>query len=250
MVMEFSSKTALVTGGAHGIGRAVVLRLARDGANVAVADRDLPAARRVSHDVEALGRACLPLQVEVANSQQVVAAVNTVVAHFGIIDILVNCAGILGPCRPTWEMADDEWDELIAIHLRGTFLFCKAVVKHMLERQRGKIVSLSSVSGKEGNSGYSAYSAAKAGVIALTKSLAKEVATAGIQVNCISPALIVTRFFEEMSRDQREKLLQKIPMGRAGTPDEVAALVKFLVSEEANFITGQCYDISGGRSVY
>ena len=248
--MGLSDKTAIVTGGANGIGRAVVLCLAEDGADMAIGDIDTTAAWEVAVQVESLGRKCVPLSVDVADNRSVVEFVNKVIENFGRIDILVNCAGTLGPVKPVWEMKEEEWDRLVDIHLKGTFLCCKAVIKHMLNRRKGKIVNVSSVSGKEGNPNFSAYSAAKAGVIAFTKSLAKEVAICNINVNCISPALIETRMLKEMSKDQRKTLLGKIPMGRVGKPEEVATLVKFLVSEESDFITAQCYDISGGRSVY
>jgi len=248
--MDLLGRTAIVTGGANGIGKAIVLRLLKEGADIAIGDIDTIAAREVAEEVESLRRTCLPLKLDVTDNRGVTEFVDEVIENLGGIDILVNCAGILGPCKPTWEMKEEEWDRLVDIHLKGTFLCCKAVIKHMLNRRKGKIVNVSSVSGKEGNPNFSAYSAAKAGVIAFTKSLAKEVVMHNINVNCISPALIETRFLKEMSKDQAKILLSKIPMGRVGRPEEIAALVKFLVSEESDFITAQCYDISGGRSVY
>jgi 3-oxoacyl-[acyl-carrier protein] reductase len=171
-------------------------------------------------------------------------------SQFNRIDILVNNAGILGPYLRGFEYPEEIWDRIIAVHLKGTFLCCKAVLPVMMGQKSGKIVNIASVAGKEGNANQAPYSAAKAGIIGLTKALAKEMAPYNIYVNCVSPALIETDIAKEFTADQRAFLISKIPLGRMGKPEEVASVVKFLVSDEASFVTGQCYDISGGRAVY
>ncbi len=176
--------------------------------------------------------------------------VERILRDFGHVDILVNNAGILGPTAPVAEIPEEEWDRTLDIHLKGTFLCCQAVIPHMIRQRYGKIVSMASVAGKEGNPNQAAYSVAKAGIICFTKSLAKEVATMGITVNCVSPTVVETDLIKALTPEQLAPLLAKIPMARMGKPEEVAALVRFLVSDEADFITGQCYDLSGGRSVY
>jgi 3-oxoacyl-[acyl-carrier protein] reductase len=169
---------------------------------------------------------------------------------FGRIDILVNNAGILAPALTVAEYPVDEWDKVIAVNLKGTFLCCKAVLVLMKRQGSGSIVNIASVTGKEGNPNMDPYSASTAGIIALTKTLGKELAPTRIRFNAVSPALLETDMARNMSPEQRAFLTPKIPMGRLGNPEEVAAVVKFLVSEEASFVTGQCYDVSGGRSVY
>jgi 3-oxoacyl-[acyl-carrier protein] reductase len=170
--------------------------------------------------------------------------------RFGRIDILVNNAGILGPALTVAMYPEDRWDEVIAVNLKGTFLCCKAVLSVMKKQGSGSIVNIASVAGKEGNPDMGPYSVSKAGIIALTKTLGKELAATRIRVNAVSPALLETDMARNMSAEQRAFLTSKIPMGRLGNPEEVAAVVKFLVSDEASFVTAQCYDVSGGRSVY
>ncbi len=249
-MIDLVGQVAIVTGAGRGIGRAIVLRLAQDGADAIIADVDIETAERVAQEVRALGRRALALKVDVSKKADVQAMTERVIAEFGRVDILVNNAGILGPTVPLVEIPEEEWDRTLDVHLKGTFLCCQAVVPHMIRQGKGKIVSMSSVAGKEGNTNLAAYSVAKAGIICLTKCLAKEVATLGINVNCISPTVIETDLIKDMRPDQIEPLLAKIPMKRTGKPEEAAALIRFLVSDEAGFITGQCYDLSGGRSVY
>jgi NAD(P)-dependent dehydrogenase (short-subunit alcohol dehydrogenase family) len=176
--------------------------------------------------------------------------VKQVLEKFGRIDILVNNAGLMGNYYLVTDYPEEEWDRLIDVNLKGTFLCCKAVLPAMIKKKYGKIISLASVAGKEGNARMAAYSASKAAIIALTKTVAKEVASYGIQVNCVSPALCETDMAKDMTPEQRALLTSKIPLGRLGKPEEVAAVVKFLASDESSFVTGQCYDISGGRSVF
>jgi 3-oxoacyl-[acyl-carrier protein] reductase len=247
---DLLGKTSIVTGGAMGIGREIALRLAHDGSDIAVVDMEKEGGQKTAEEIRSMGRKSLFLEVDVTQWDRVRAMVDGVLKHFNKVDILVNSAGILGPIAPLWEYSVEDWDRVMGINLRGTVLCCKAVVVPMLNQKSGRIVNISSIAGKEGNPMMNAYSTSKAAVIGFTKSLAKEVAGENIIVNCISPAVIETRFVEEMGEEQRKTLLSKIPMGRFGKTSEVAALVKFLVSEECAFSTGQCFDISGGRAVY
>jgi 3-oxoacyl-[acyl-carrier protein] reductase len=247
---DLLGKLSIVTGSAMGIGKEIALRLARDGSDIAVVDIEKEGAQKTVEEIRAMGRKSLFFDVDVARWDQVKAMVDEILRNFKRVDILVNNAGILGPVVTVREYPVEDWDRVMEINLKGTFLCCKAVVPPMLKQKSGRIVNISSIAGKEGNPNMSGYSTSKAAVIGFTKSLAKEVAQQNIIVNCISPALIETRLVEEMGEAQRNMLLSKIPVGRFGKTSEVAALVKFLVSEECSFSTGQCYDISGGRAVY
>jgi len=247
---DLLGKISIVTGGAMGIGREIALRLARDGSDVAIVDREKEPAQEVVKEIQSMGRKSLFFEADVAQWDQVKAMVEGVLKDFKGVDILINNAGIVGPFVPVWEYRVEDWDRVMEVNMKGIFLCCKAVMPSMLEGKSGRIVNIASIAGKEGNPRMSAYSSSKAAVIAFTKSLAKEVAQQNIMVNCITPALIETHMMEIMESEQREFLLAKIPMGRFGKPFEVAALVRFLVSDEFSFSTGQCYDISGGRAVY
>lgn len=247
---DLSGKVSIVTGAAMGIGREIALRLARDGSDVVVVDIEKELAQEVVKKIQSGGRKSLFFETDVARWEQVKAMVDAVVGKFNRVDILINNAGIVGPVVPVWEYPVEEWDRVMEINMKGIFLCCKAVMPSMVKRKSGRIVNIASIAGKEGNPRMSAYSSSKAAVIAFTKSLAKEVAQQNIMVHCIAPALIETRMMEIMGSEQREFLLSKIPMGRFGNPSEVAALVRFLVSDECSFSTGHCYDISGGRAVY
>jgi NAD(P)-dependent dehydrogenase (short-subunit alcohol dehydrogenase family) len=249
-VKGLAGQVAIVTGAGRGIGRAIALRLAQDGADVVIADVHEHSMESVAAEVRQLRRRSLAILTDVTSKAQVQAMVEQTVAELGRVDILVNNAGILGPAKAVVDTPEEEWDRCVAVHLKGTFLCSQAVIPHMLKQKYGKIVSMGSVAGKEGNPNLAAYSVAKAGIICLTKSLAKELATAGINVNCISPTVIETDMIKNMSPEQLRPLLEKIPMQRTGKPEEAAALIRFLVSDEAGFVTGQCYDLSGGRSVY
>ena len=247
---DLLGKISIVTGGAMGIGREIALRLARDGSDVAIVDREKEPAQEVVKEIQSMGRKSVFFEADVAQWDQVKAMVEGVLKDFKGVDILINNAGIVGPFVPVWEYRVEDWDRVMEVNMKGIFLCCKAVMPSMLEGKSGRIVNIASIAGKEGNPRMSAYSSSKAAVIAFTKSLAKEVAQQNIMVNCITPALIETHMMEIMESEQREFLLAKIPMGRFGKPFEVAALVRFLVSDECSFSTGQCYDISGGRAVY
>lgn len=248
--MDLLGKVAIVTGAGRGLGWAIAQRLAQDGASLVIAEIDGQSAQEKTTAIRKMNREALPVQTDVSKWADVEGMVRQVLAKFNRIDILVNNAGILGPYFLVMEYPEDVWDRVIAVHLKGTFLCCKAVLPIMKAQGSGKIVNLASVAGKEGNAQMAPYSAAKAGIIALTKTLGKEMAPYNIHVNCVSPALIETDMAREMTPEQRSLLTSKIPLGRLGRPEEVAAVVKFLVSDEASFVTGQCYDISGGRSVY
>jgi 3-oxoacyl-[acyl-carrier protein] reductase len=243
-------RVALVTGGGRGIGRATARRLAMEGCHVAVADVDRAAADAVAAEVRALGRKALAVALDVASASDVERGVAEVLGMFGRADVLVNSAGVLGPFLPVWETPVESWDRLIAIHLRGTFLCCRVVVPGTIANHWGRIVNLASIAGKEGYPLDAAYCAAKAGVIAFTESLAKEVAPHNIRVNAVAPTVIETDLVKGIPADEIAAKQRLIPLGRFGTPEEVAALIRFLVSDESSFITGQCSDISGGRATY
>ncbi len=247
---DLLGKVSIVTGGAMGIGRGIALRLARDGSEVVIVDIEKEPAQEVVKEIQSMGRKSLFFEADVARWDQVKAMVDGVLKDFKGVDILINNAGIVGPVVPVWEYRVEDWDRVMEVNMKGIFLCCKAVMPSMLKGKRGRIVNIASIAGKEGNPRMSAYSSSKAAVIAFTKSLAKEVAQQNIVVHCIAPALIETRMVEIMGSEQREFLLSKIPMERFGKPSEVAALVRFLVSDECSFSTGQCYDVSGGRAVY
>ncbi|MGP0069942.1 MAG: SDR family NAD(P)-dependent oxidoreductase [Isosphaeraceae bacterium] len=243
---RLDGQVALVTGAGQGIGEGIARRLHAAGARIAVFDRDPELARSVA--VELGG---LDLVGDVRAEDQVAAAVEQAEARLGPLSILVNNAGITGRTDLTWNLRADEVREVFEVNLIGPFLFCKAAVPGMLARGYGRIVNVASIAGKEGNPTLMPYSASKAAVIAMTKSLAKELAGKGnVTVNAISPAVIRTSILDGVAPATVEYMISKIPIGRTGTIDEVAALVHFLASPESSFTTGQCYDISGGRATY
>jgi 3-oxoacyl-[acyl-carrier protein] reductase len=240
-------KTALVTGAARGIGLAIAMRLAADGLRVALLDQDGDAVEAAARSV---GRGALALVGDVARAKDVDAAVARVESAWGRLDVLVNNAGITGRSFPIWELSDEDWQRVIDVDLTSVFLCCRAAVKVMLRQGGGRIINIASIAGKEGNPTLVPYSAAKAGVIGLTKALAKEVATRGILVNAVAPAVIGTELLRQMEPSTVDMLVSKIPMGRVGKPEEVAALVAWLASDECSFSTGAVYDLSGGRATY
>ena len=245
--MSLTGNTALVTGAARGIGLAIATRLAADGARVALLDQDHDA---VEAAARAVGRGALALTADVTRANDVNAAVARVEREWGRLDVLVNNAGITGRSFPIWELTDEDWQRVIDVDLTSVFLCCRAAIKVMLRQGRGRIVNIASIAGKEGNPTLVPYSTAKAGVIGLTKALAKEVATRGILVNAVAPAVIGTELLKQMEPSTVELLISKIPMGRVGRPEEVAALVAWLASDECSFSTGAVYDLSGGRATY
>ncbi len=233
-------RRALVTGGASGIGLASAHRLNTDGLEVFVADVNEVQLAAVEPTVSGVGI------LDVSDP----GAVNALVAELSPIDVLVNSAGVVGPNLPIWDVPDDGWAHTMAVNLTGTFNTMKAVLPQMRERGWGRIVNIASIAGKEGNPNLSAYSASKAGVIGLTKSVAKEVAQDGVIVNSVAPAVIATPMNEDTAQHVLDYMISRIPMGRVGQPEEVAALVSWLASDECSFSTGQAYDISGGRATY
>ncbi|HEY6293577.1 MAG TPA: SDR family NAD(P)-dependent oxidoreductase [Terriglobia bacterium] len=243
---RLDGQVAVVTGAGQGIGEGIARRLHAAGARVAVLDLQEAAAVNVAHEIGGAGLAC-----DIASAASVNQAFAEVARRLGEVSILVNNAGITGRTVPLWELDERDFDAVYAVNLRGVFLCCRAVIRGMLERGYGRILNVASVAGKEGNPNMSPYSSTKAAVIGLTKSLAKEVAGKGdVTVNCISPAVIRTKILEGLAPETVQYMVSRIPIGRTGTIDEVASLVQFLVSREASFTTGQCYDISGGRCTY
>ncbi|HEV2417650.1 MAG TPA: SDR family NAD(P)-dependent oxidoreductase [Terriglobia bacterium] len=243
---SLQEQVAVITGGGQGIGEGITRRLASAGARVAVLDLKLDLAQSVAAAVDGIAVEC-----DVASPTSVKEALAKVARDLGPVDILVNNAGIAGRTLPLWELNENDLDSVYAVNVRGVFLTCKAVIQGMLERRYGRILNVASIAGKEGNPTLGPYSASKAAVIAFTKSLAKEVAGKGdITVNSIAPAVIRTTILDGLAKETVSYMVSKIPMGRTGTVEEVAALIHFLVSKEASFTTGQCYDISGGRATY
>jgi 3-oxoacyl-[acyl-carrier protein] reductase len=248
--MDLTGKVGIVTGAGKGLGWAIAERLARDGAKVVIAEIDWASAQEKAAVLRQRKAESLALRVDVSRWPEVQKMVADTVEKFGRIDILVNNAGILGPALTVADYPENQWDEVIAVNLKGTFLCCKAVLSVMKKQGSGSIVNIASVAGKEGNPDMAPYSASKGAIITLTKTLGKELASTRIRINAVSPALLETDMARNISPEQRAFLTSKIPMGRLGNPGEVAAVVKFLASDEASFVTGQCYDVSGGRSVY
>jgi 3-oxoacyl-[acyl-carrier protein] reductase len=242
---RFAGRVAAVTGGARGIGLAVAERLAGEGARVALWDMDEAEAAKVA---ARLGGAAM--RVDVADEASVAAAVAASEAALGPIDILVNNAGITGPNGPVETYPVDAWRRVVDVDLTGVFLCCRAVVPGMRARNRGRIVNVASIAGKEGNPNAAAYSAAKAGVIGLTKALGKELAATEVRVNCVTPAAVKTDIFAQMTEQHIAWMLSKIPLGRFGLVDEIAAMICWLASDEASFSTGAVFDVSGGRATY
>lgn len=243
---DFSGRTAVVTGAAKGIGLGIARRLAESGAAVVVWDIDPEPLRNgaAADSFEAV------FVVDVTEPASIDQAVQNTLAQMGTIDILVNNAGVSGPTLPSWQYPLADWDRVIANDLTSVFLCCRAVIPVMLEQGSGRIVNVASIAGKEGNANASAYSAAKAGAIALTKSLGKELAQSGIFVNCVAPAMVQTELLGEMTPEYIAGLKAKIPMGRFGSIGDNAEMVVWLCSDACSFSTGAVFDVSGGRATY
>jgi 3-oxoacyl-[acyl-carrier protein] reductase len=245
--LDFKGRHAVVTGGATGLGYAIAQRLVNSGGSVSLWDRDEAAAKQAAITLGAKANA---VGVDVAAHESVQRAVQATLKHGGRIDALVNSAGITGPNTKVWEYPVDAWRQVMDVNLTGLFLCCREIVPVMQGAGYGRIVNIASVAGKDGNPNASAYSASKAGVIALTKSLGKELADTGVRVNCVTPAAVKTAIFDQMTEQHIQFMLSKIPMGRFGTPDEIASMVAWLCTEECSFSTGAVFDLSGGRSTY
>ena len=248
--MKLKNRIAIVTGAARGIGFATSERLGQDGATVVMTDIDVVNLGTAVGQLGDKNLNVLGIKCDVSIRSDVESMVQETESKYGRIDILVNNAGIGGRAAPIEDVTDDDWEVMMAINLRSTFLCSQAVIPGMKQRHYGRIVNVASIAGKEGNANMIPYSTAKAGVIGLTKALAREVALQGVYVNAISPAVIDTPILEQLTPEQVKILLQRIPLGRAGRPEEVASLISWLASDEATFTTGQCIDISGGRATY
>jgi NAD(P)-dependent dehydrogenase (short-subunit alcohol dehydrogenase family) len=245
--IDLKGRTAIITGGARGIGFAITERLLQSGARCGIWDRDpkgLDAAKSRA------GGKLHTAEVDISNPDSVERAAESSISELESVDILVNNAGIAGVTKKLWECTPDEWQEVLQTNLFGVFLCCRALVPHMMSRRYGRIVNIASIAGKEGNPNASHYSAAKAAVIAITKSLGKELATTGVLVNCITPAVIQTDILKQVAQHHIDYMLSKIPMGRFGMVEEAAALVAWLCSEDCSFSTGAVFDLSGGRATY
>src|SRR4051794_38324159 len=247
--IDLSGRFAVVTGGAQGIGRAITERFLDSGAAVAIWDRDVKFAEKTAQELNSRGKV-VTIACDVTNLADVERARDDTVKALGRIDILVNNAGIAGKNATTWEYPAEEWAQVMRVNLDGPFYCCRAVAPGMIVQNYGRIVNIASVAGKEGNPNASAYSVSKAGVIALTKSLGKELAAHDIAVNAITPAAARTAIFDQMSQQHIDYMLSKIPRGRFVAVEEIAALVAFCASAECSFSTGAVFDISGGRATY
>lgn len=247
--IDLNGRSAVVTGGAQGIGRAIAERLLASGAAVALWDRDAALLAETAGQLADRGEVSTDV-VDVTDAEAVAGAFVATAERHGAVDIMVNNAGIAGPTMPAWEYPLDEWRAVIDVDLNGVYYCCRAALPHMRERGYGRIVNVASIAGKEGNPNAAAYSAAKAGVITLTKSLAKETADRNIAVNCVTPAAAKTRIFDQISQSHIDYMLSKIPRGRFLALGEAAAMVAWMVSEENSFTTGAVFDLSGGRATY
>jgi 2-dehydro-3-deoxy-L-rhamnonate dehydrogenase (NAD+) len=247
--LDLQGRVAVITGGARGIGQAIASRALASGATVCLWDRD---GERLRLAVGELGDASRVSgrEVDLRDEAQVRAATAAALSSHGRIDVLVNNAGITGGNAPVWELGPEVWRDVLEVNLTGPFLTCRAVLPHMIERGYGRIVNVASIAGKEGNPNAAHYSASKAGLMALTKSLAKELAPRDILVNCVTPAAARTEIFSQMKQEHVDYMLARIPMGRFLELSEVAALVCWLATEECSFSTGAVFDISGGRATY
>jgi len=245
--IDLNGRCAVVTGGAQGFGRAITERFIASGAKVAIWDHDQQLAEKTAKEI---GSGVTAFKVDVSDLAAVEKTRDATLGTLGKIDILVNNAGIAGINKTVWETDLDEWRKVLRINLDGPFICCKAIVPDMVKQNYGRIVNIASIAGKEGNPNAAAYSAAKAGVIGLTKSLGKELAQTGIRVNCITPAAVKTEIFNQMTEQHIQFMLSKIPMGRFGLVEEIAALIAWLASEDCSFSTGAVFDISGGRATY
>ncbi|RYF35169.1 MAG: SDR family oxidoreductase [Comamonadaceae bacterium] len=245
--LDFKGRHAVITGGATGLGYGIAERLIASGGSVTLWDRDEAAATKAA---AALGNGTTSVAVDVSDHASVTAAVAATLKLADKIDALVNSAGITGPNTKVWDYPVDAWRQVMDVNLTGVFICCREVAAQMRTQGYGRIVNIASVAGKDGNPNASAYSASKAGVIALTKSLGKELADTGVRVNCVTPAAVKTAIFDQMTPEHIAFMLSKIPMARFGTVEEVAAMVGWLCTEDCSFSTGATFDLSGGRSTY
>jgi 3-oxoacyl-[acyl-carrier protein] reductase len=249
--LDMQGRHSVITGGATGLGYAIAQRMLASGARVTLWDRDVQGMNKAATQLIAGHSAALVncVEVDVSQHDSVVQATQTTVA-LAAVDALVNCAGITGPNVKVWDYPVDAWRQVMDVNLNGLFYCCRELSAHMRGRAFGRIVNIASVAGKDGNPNASAYSASKAAVMALTKSLGKELADTGVRVNCVTPAAVKTAIFDKMTPEHIQFMLSKIPMGRFGQPEEIAAMVTWLCTEDCSFSTGAVFDLSGGRSTY
>jgi NAD(P)-dependent dehydrogenase (short-subunit alcohol dehydrogenase family) len=248
--LGFEGKVVLITGAAKGIGKTTALAFSEQNAKVVLVDVLEEELKEVHEIIQKAGREVLSIQGDVSDNSQVQDAVKKTIKVFGKIDVLVNNAGIDVGSAPILNVTKEMWDKSLQVNLKSVFYFCKSVVPVMLENGKGSIVNVASIAGKEPNENMAPYAVSKAGMICFSRVLAKEVAKDGIRVNCVAPGLTKTDLLVNLSPEQFDRLLKKIPMGRVGYPEEVADLILFLSSEKSSFITGQCFNIAGGRGEY
>ncbi len=245
--LRFAGRVALITGGASGIGLACAKRLVTEGARVVLWDIDQD---RLDAHGAAIGESALCQQVDVTDPLRIERALGQAMAAFGQLDVVVNSAGIVGASGPFWTMTPTQWQQVVDLNLTAIFLVCRAAVPWLMKSDAARIVNLASIAGKEGNANQAAYSATKAGVIGLTKSMAKDLVAHRVLVNAVAPAMIQSEMVTQMPTAQRQVVLAKIPMGRPGTVEEVAAMISWIASGECSFSTGAVFDLSGGRATY
>jgi len=243
--MRLKDRVALITGGARGIGQAIAMAFAKEGADIAVADVNLETAQKTASEIELLGRKALALEMDVTSYEKVEEGINKILDKMGKVDILVNNAGITKD-NLLLRMSQSEWDAVINVNLKGTFNCIKAVSRPMVKQRSGRIISIASIIGLMGNPGQANYAASKAGIIALTKTVAKELASRNINANAIAPGFIQTEMTAKLPEDIKKRMLEAIPLGKLGTPGDVANLCVFLASDESSYITGQTITIDGG----
>lgn len=243
--LSLEGKVALVTGGARGIGKEIALRFAKEGADIAICDVNLEETEETAKEIQKTGRQCLAFKTDVTDSKDVQSAIDKILDKLGKLDILINNAGITRDSL-VLRMSEEDWDKVIAVNLKGCFICTRVATKVMLKQRFGKIVNLASIIGIMGNTGQANYAASKAGIIGLTKSVAKELASRGVSVNAIAPGFIKTEMTAKLSDDVQKRMLSVIPLGRFGEPKDVADLALFLSSENSSYITGQVIQIDGG----
>ena len=247
--IDLKGKRAIVTGAARGIGFAIAERLLQSGATVTLWDIEFPNLEKAQADLKSAGNV-FSVEVDVTQENSIKRGVELTYEHMGDVEILINNAGITGGNATVWDMGITEWQKVLDIDLTGVFLCCRALAPRMMSKGYGRIVNIASIAGKEGNPNAAHYSAAKAGVISLTKSLGKEMVETGVLCNCVTPAVIETPMLDQMTDQHKNYMVSKIPLNRMGKPEEVAALVAWLASEDCSFSTGAVFDISGGRATY